>query len=158
MTSDRGDAEIDYVIYIAAARERIWAALTDAATTPIWFFGRRIESEWRAGSALCYRMPDGGVEARGQIIEIDPPRLVRYRLSPERAGPAMISSVIAVEIAEFGGMCRLELREEHAAPVPERRIVAARQVWPAVLSSLKTLLETGRPAEIDVVRLFDGEA
>ncbi|HWJ74556.1 MAG TPA: SRPBCC domain-containing protein [Kaistia sp.] len=158
MASDGGTAEIDYEIYIAAAPERIWAALTDASVSRLWFFGRRIESDWGAGAALCYRMPDGGIEANGRVTEIDAPRLVRYRLSPVREGPDAASSVISFEITECGGMCRLAFSEVHAAPGSGRRMLAARRVWPVILSGLKTLLETGRPAEIDIARLFDDEA
>jgi len=39
-----------YVIYIAAAPEKVWAALTSSEFTTQYFFGRSVESAWKPGS------------------------------------------------------------------------------------------------------------
>ncbi|HEX9322473.1 MAG TPA: ATPase, partial [Xanthobacteraceae bacterium] len=38
-----------YVIYIAAAPDRVWAALTSSQFTMQYFFGRSVESDWNKG-------------------------------------------------------------------------------------------------------------
>ena len=42
-----------YVTYIAAAPEKVWAALTSSEfTRDPYFFGRSVESDWKTGCAV----------------------------------------------------------------------------------------------------------
>ncbi len=149
------EGEARYVLYIAAAPERIWTALTDGAMTRLWAFGRVVQSDFAAGSPVRHTLPDGSVEASGSVVEIDPPRLLRASLTPERAGA--VPFVMTYEIAEFGGMCRLAITEQHEGPGAAGRIAAAMRVWPILASALKSLLETGSVPEIDILRLAEDE-
>src|SRR4051812_21079783 len=45
-----------YVIYIAATPERVWEALTSGDLSSRYFFGRRVESDWRVGSQWHLRL------------------------------------------------------------------------------------------------------
>lgn len=145
----------EYRIYIAATRERIFEALTDGDTTRDYFFGRRVESDWKAGSAVHYRMPDGSVDVAGLILEIDPPRLIRLTWRPERPGMVLPEAIVSYEIVRFGGMCRLDLVEAHPEPIPRAHLEGGRRGWPIILSGLKTLIETGRPPEIDMLAVMN---
>lgn len=149
---------IDYCIYVAATRERVWSALTDGDMTRDYFFARRVESDWRAGSRVLYRMPDGSVDVSGRILEIDPPRFIRFTWRAERPGMVLPEAIVSFEIRPFGGMCRLDLLEEHPEPIPVAHLEGGRRGWPIILSCLKTLIETGRTAEIDMIAVMhDGE-
>ena len=52
------------------------------------------------------------------------------------------------EIAKAGEAVRLTMTESHSWNVPEAVLSGGRTGWPAILSSLKSLLETGKPLAI----------
>src|SRR5438477_174273 len=49
-----------YVTYIGAPIEKVWEAITTSAFTTRYFFGRSVESDWKAGSEWILRMPRSG--------------------------------------------------------------------------------------------------
>ena len=52
------------------------------------------------------------------------------------------------EIAPAGEAVRLTMTESHSWNVPEAILTGGRMGWPAILSSLKSLLETGKPLAV----------
>ncbi|MCX5515620.1 hypothetical protein C3941_06780 [Kaistia algarum] len=141
----------NYVIYIAATREAIWSALTEGLQSRRYFFGRTVESDWRPGGVVRYRMPDGNVDVSGTIAEIDPPRLVRFTWTVEALKAADLpETMVSFEIEPAGEACRLTMTEDHAGPISEAFLEGGRRGWPIILSGLKSLLETGRVPEIDM--------
>lgn len=44
--------------------------------------------------------------------------------------------------------CRLTMTEAHSWDVPDAILSGGRSGWPAILSGLKSLLETGKPLQI----------
>lgn len=148
-----------YVIYIAAPPERIWAALTLAEFTKQYFFGRRIESDWKPGATVLYRMPNGSIDVSGRILEIDPPRLVRFTWNVESIPEArdLPEAIVSFEIEPLGEVCRLTMTEDHTGPVPEKWLEGGRRGWPIILSSLKSLMEIGRVPEIDMAHAVPSE-
>ena len=135
-----------YVTYIAATAEKIWAALTSPEFTKVYFFGRTIEIEPKPGGSFILRMPDGRVDVKGRVVEWSPP----HRLSvtwtvdwiPEmRELPECLATY---DIEQAGGSVKLTMTEAHQLDVPEAMLSGGRTGWPAILSSLKSLLETGK--------------
>ena len=65
-------------VRIAAPPQRVWDAITTPAEIKRWFFGVDTETDWRVGSRLVHRGEYQGkpYEDSGEIIEIDPPRLL----------------------------------------------------------------------------------
>jgi len=136
-----------YVIYIAAAPERVWAALTSPELTRQYFFGRRVESNWKVGSPVTYWMEDGRIDVRGKVLECDPPRrlsitwhvewIEEFRRLPEVC--------VSFQIDPLGDVVRLTMGEFHPKPLDEKYLEGGRRGWPVILSGLKSLLETGRP-------------
>ena len=139
-----------YVIYIASPPEKVWQALTDPAFTRQYFGGFAIEVEPRAGGAfrLCY--PDGRVHMSGQVVEWSPPRrfsctwlvegMADFRELPE--------CLVTYEIEPAGGAVKLTMTEAHSWQIPDDILAGGRSGWPAILSGLKSVLETGQPLEI----------
>jgi len=136
-----------YVTYIAAPPQKVWDALTSPELTRKYFFGRRVESDWKVGSPFKLLMEDGSIDSHGKVLESDPPRrlsvtwhvewLEEYRKLPE--------SIVTFQIESLGDVTRLTMIESHPTPIEEKYLEGGRQGWPAVLSGLKSLLETGRP-------------
>jgi uncharacterized protein YndB with AHSA1/START domain len=142
-----------YVTYIAAAPDKVWAALTQSEFTTQYFFGRSIESDWERGSTWLLRMPDRRVDVRGEVRESDPPRrlVVSWIVEWNEALRKLPESIITYEIEPVGnGVVRLTMTEAHPTPIPAYLLEGGRRGWPMVLSGLKSLVETGKPLDIPV--------
>ena len=135
-----------YVIYIATTPQKCWAALTSDEFSRQYFFGQAIEGDWRAGGRIAYRTPDGNVHIEGSILACEPPRLLRFtwRVVSMPALSHLPEAIVSYRIEDAGeGVIRLTMLEEHPEPIDERLLGGGRSGWPAILSGLKSLLETG---------------
>src|SRR5262245_24433522 len=141
-----------YVSYIAAAPEKVWAALTDPALTRQDFFGRTIELEPKVGGSFILRMPDGRVDVQGRVVDYDPPRKLSltWRVVWNEDMRKLPECLVTYEVEALDGAVRLTMTEAHQWDIPDAILSGGRMGWPAILSSLKSLLETGKPL---VVRL-----
>jgi uncharacterized protein YndB with AHSA1/START domain len=140
--SDRPD--FVYVTYIQSTPEQVWAALTDADITA-QYWGHSNVSEWVEGSSWEHRRIDGTdiADIVGTVVTSDPPRrLVTTWAAPGEARPAGPSRA-TFDIEPYGEIVRLTVTHENLADDSERLNAAAG--WSAVLSNLKSLLETGTP-------------
>src|ERR1700748_2425448 len=142
--SEAAESRFVYVTYIRTTPEKLWDALTTPEFMKKYWFGMNIETDWKAGSPWKLVFPDGRVADTGTIIEIDKPkRLVlrwRNQLSPElhEEGEARC----AMKIEPAGDVVRLTIT--HEIDRPSSKLIAGVSIgWPKILSSLKTLLETG---------------
>jgi uncharacterized protein YndB with AHSA1/START domain len=139
-----------YTIYIASTPEQVWQALTSAEFSRKYFFGNAVEVDFRIGGAYVVRAPDGSLHISGEVIECDPPKKltvtfnVNWPMLIEKLGPTLVS----YEIEPAGNAVRLTLTEAHDRPIDDDILSGGRTGWPAILSSLKSLLETGEPLVI----------
>jgi uncharacterized protein YndB with AHSA1/START domain len=136
---------IVYTIYIASTAEKVWEALTMAEFSRKYFSGLSVEVELKVGGAFVVRQPDGSVHISGEVIECDPPRRltvtfnVNWPALIEKLGPTLVT----YEIEPAGDGVKLTLIQSHDRPISDDILSGGRQGWPAILSSLKSLLETG---------------
>jgi uncharacterized protein YndB with AHSA1/START domain len=136
-----------YTIYIASTPEKVWEALTSAEFSRKYFFGNAVEVEQRVGGTYIVRTPDGALHISGEVIECDRPnRLavtfnVNWPMLIEKLGPTLVT----YEIEQVGEAVRLTMSEAHDRPLPDDILEGGRQGWPAILSGLKSVLETGKP-------------
>jgi uncharacterized protein YndB with AHSA1/START domain len=139
-----------YVTYIAATPEKVWQALTDPAFTKQYFGGFAVDVEPRTGGAFRMLTPDGGTHIRGEVVEWSPPRrLVCTWVVEGMPGFAELPAcLVTYEIEQAGEAVRLTMTEAHSWDIPEAILSGGRSGWPAILSSLKSLLETGNPLSI----------
>ena len=137
-----------YVIYIASTADRVWKALLDGEFTR-QYWGHENVSDWQVGSEWQHRDPgpSGSVRILGEVLESKPPhRLVMTWAEPKDKAVRDRHSRVAFDIEQVGEMVRLTITHDEleAGSEMDRSI---RQGWPRVLSSLKSLLETGRPLQ-----------
>jgi uncharacterized protein YndB with AHSA1/START domain/DNA-binding transcriptional ArsR family regulator len=128
-----------YVTYIESTAESVWHALTDADLTAE-YWGHRNVSDWRVGSAWEHQRIDGTgtADVAGTVVESAPPR----RLVTTWAAPGSEStSRVTFDIEPYGPIVRLTVTHEDLVDEAEREAAAAG--WAAVLSNLKSLIETG---------------
>lgn len=165
MTSDTC---FTYSMYVQAAPERVWQGLTDPDMTRRYWRhrtmgGKSFPSDWKEGSRWDLVHGDVGLvvsDPQQVILEADPPHRLSYTwhtFTPEWAALAGLDegtaaawraeprSRVAFDIEECDpGVVKLTVTHDGFAP-RSRVLPAISEGWPAVLSSLKTLLETGDP-------------
>ena len=138
-----------YSVYIKAAPERVWRAITDGNETVRYYFGTRVESAWEAGSPLTYAYPDGSLAADGSVVEIEPGRRVvmlfhpRWDADIDSEGP--IRMTWEVEEAEDGGS-KLTVTSALKPGSKSAEAFAGGIVY--IVSGLKTFIETGQPLTV----------
>jgi len=135
-----------YVTHINTTPEKLWDALTNPDFTQQYWGGRRVQSDWTVGASIKHLKPDGAVELRGEVLQAEPPRLLSYTFltaSGDRV-PDEKSTRVTFEISTAFGVTKLTI--VHDGFEPESKLIfEITNGWQAILSSLKTLLETGAP-------------
>lgn len=139
-----------YVTYIATTADRVWKALIDGEITRQYWAGNENVSDWREGSSWQHRTTDPARSVRvvGTVIEIRPPqRLVLSWAEPGNANDPAQHSRVVFDIDTIDNAVRLTVTHDQFAIGSEMpgRITKG---WPRVLSSLKSLLETGTALDI----------
>jgi uncharacterized protein YndB with AHSA1/START domain len=139
-----------YVIYIAATPEKVWQALTDPAFSRQYFFGFAVDVEPKAGGMFRLLYPDGGVHISGRVVEWAPPHCFccTWRVEGMKEFGELPECLVAYEIKQVGDAVRLTMTESHSWDVPEAILSGGRAGWPAILSNLKSVLETGKTLAI----------
>ena len=149
-----------YATYIRTTPEKLWEALTSGEFSVKYWMGFRIELELKAGGRLRILPPKGqehlGNHA-GEVLECEPFRKLVYtwnqadKDSPEITQKRQGLSRVTYELKPMGNQVRLRLIHENLLPEDIQKdpntFQGVNNGWPAVLSSLKSLLETGK--EID---------
>jgi uncharacterized protein YndB with AHSA1/START domain len=139
-----------YVTYIAAPPEKVWQALTDPAFTRQYFGGLDIEIEPKVGGAFTFRYPDGRIHISGEVVEWSPPRRFSctWRVEGIKDFGELPVCLVSYYIELAGDAVRLTMTEAHSWDVPEAILAGGQSGWPAILSSLKSVLETGEALAI----------
>ena len=140
------ESKFVYVTYIRSTPAKVWEALTKPEFTQQYWFGVHHECEWKVGASWKMVFKDGTTGDSGEVLEIQPEkRLVlswRSEWKPEFAAEGW--SRMSWDIEQEGDTVKLTV--EHTVPVAESKLIhAVSGGWPAILSSLKSLLETGTP-------------
>ncbi|HEU5076160.1 MAG TPA: SRPBCC family protein [Polyangiaceae bacterium] len=133
-----------YVTYIRSTPEKVFEAITKPEIARR-YWGHENVSDWKPGSAWEHvRANDQRtVELVGKVVEVArPTRLViTWANASQAADPASYTRV-SFDIAEYDGMVRLTVTHDDLE-VGSGMAKGAHHGWPMVLSSLKSLLETG---------------
>ena len=133
--------------YIAAPPEKVWQALTSSEFTRKYFWDRDVELEPSSAALSRCACRTARVNVQGKVVEWDPPRKlsVTWQVEWPEEFRKLPECLVSYEIVRAGEAVRLTMTESHSWNVPEAILSGGRMGWPAVLSSLKSLLETGKP-------------
>lgn len=140
-------AALRYVIYISATAEQVWQALTVGEITRRYWGNHRNVSDWQVGSGWRHEDYDDPslVDDVGTVIESDRPRRLALSWADAKdAGAPARHSRVSFDIAEDRGLVRLAVVHAGLEPGSDTE-QGFSEGWPMVLSSLKSLLETGKP-------------
>ena len=144
----RAASSFVYVTYIRTTPERLWHALIAPEFTRQFWAGTVQECDWKVGSSWKLMIPDGRVGDAGEVLEIVPPRRLvlswQNQFVPElkAEGPSRLTYLLESQ----GDMVKLTVTHEMPRPGTEF-IDKVSNGWPVILSSLKSLLETGESLE-----------
>jgi len=131
-----------YVTYIRTTPAKLWQALTEPRFTERYWFGARQECDWKVGSPWKLVMPNVGLADSGEVLEVEPEkRLVlswRNEFMPELKAEGF--SRMTYDIEPDGETVKLTVTHESEGEVFIEKVSGG---WPKILSSLKSLLETG---------------
>ena len=166
MDQKSNETSFVYTTYIHATPERVWQGLTDPTFTERYWRhpksgGVSYRTDWQKGSPYDIAYDEVGLvisNAEQLVLESDPPRRLAYTwhtFSPEWAAAhhfdeqtiaawrAEPRSKVAFDIEEAGeGVVKLTVVHDGFEP-GSAVLEGVRGGWPAVIASLKTLLETG---------------
>src|SRR4051812_143413 len=136
-----------YVTYIATTPEKLWDALISSNFTEKYFFGSRIRSDWQEGSKITYSR-NGQVTDHGIILKCEPYRILSFTWN--MVGDEAVRtqpSWVTFELISMERTVKLTLKHENLFPTDlldeEGTFEGLNNGWPAILSKLKSLLETG---------------
>ncbi|APW43685.1 SRPBCC family protein [Rhodoferax saidenbachensis] len=141
-----------YVTYIQTTPEKVWQAFVDTDVMAQYWFGPTSDcvrvnvSDWKVGSTWEHQRLDGArtVDICGKVVECDPPkRLVMSWARPSEAADTSKHSRVEIDIEQrIDGLVRLTVSHCDLERDP-KMLEGISGGWPAILSNLKTLLETG---------------
>lgn len=150
--------EFVYVTYIATTPEQLWRALTDAEFTKRYWMDCELVSDWKVGSRMTMNR-DGEVKNDCVIRESDPPRRLAYDWvsvhdsEMKREKPSRVTYLLE----PHGDLVKLTVTHENFAD-GSKTLPSITFGWPMVLSSLKSILETGKPLAINPPLIAETEA
>jgi uncharacterized protein YndB with AHSA1/START domain len=113
-----------------------------------YWFGNHCESQWTTGSPWKLVSSDGVTLDEGEIVEADPPRrlVIRWHHQTRAELKAEGSSRCTMELEPSGAAVKLSITHTIERE-PSKLIEAVSGGWPKVISNLKSVLETGSPAQ-----------
>ena len=142
------ESEFVYVTFIRTTPEKLWRALKEPEFTRQFWMNTTQECDWKPGASWRLLKPDGSVADSGEVVEIEPhKRLVlkwQNHLFPELTAEGF--SRLTYELEEKGDSVKLTVT--HVMDKKNSKLIGAvSNGWPIILSSLKSLLETGESLE-----------
>jgi len=145
--------EFVYVTYIETTPEKLWQALTDTEFSKLYWFGTEVRSDWKVGSSFAL-VTDGITSDTGEILVSDPPRQLAYTFRHARYEEMRDDGATKVTftIEPHGGIVKLTVTHQGFA-AGSKLLGAVSNGWPAILSGLKSLLETGHAVAIPMEAL-----
>ena len=138
-----------YVTYIQSTREKVFEAIT-LPELARRYWGHENVSDCKVGSQWQHVRDNDEhtVELVGEVIETNPPsRLVITWANASRADNPDAYSRVTFDIEDYNDMVKLTVSHDELE-AGSSMFSGISKGWPAVLSSLKSFLETGKGLNI----------
>jgi uncharacterized protein YndB with AHSA1/START domain len=145
--------EFVYVTYIETTPEKLWEALTNREFSKRYWWDTEVKSDWKVGSPFALVM-NGTTTDVGEVLEADRPRRLSYtfhHVTSEAARKERPSKVV-FNLEPYGKLVKLTLTHED---FEEGSVIldGISKGWPAILSSLKSMLESGQALDVPLAAL-----
>jgi uncharacterized protein YndB with AHSA1/START domain len=138
-----------YVTYIRSTPEKVFEAITRPEIARR-YWGHENVSDWKPGSDWQHVRANEQrtIELVGKVVEIVPPtRLVMTWANASQAADPGSYSRVCFDLVPYENMVRLTVTHDELE-AGSGMAKGISQGWPAVLSSLKSLLETGEGIDV----------
>jgi uncharacterized protein YndB with AHSA1/START domain len=135
-----------YLTYIRAPAQKVFDALTDPAQNKLFWSGYHQESSWQVGAGFAIVGPEGNAWDTGKVLAFDPPRhfSVTWLHQHDAAMKAEGESTCSFDLEALSDQLT-KLTVIHVIGVADSKLIGAVSTgWPMIMSSLKSLLETGK--------------
>ena len=136
---------LHFVFYFAAAPEKVWEGFVSPESNRVIFMGAELQIDLRPGGPMNFAGPgsDGKLTTyvRGEILEVEPPKLLRYTFAMGQFGK---SSRVTLELTPESEATKVVVTHDHWDPDDQLTYASCADGWPRILSRLKTLIETGK--------------
>jgi uncharacterized protein YndB with AHSA1/START domain len=134
---------VTYALHIRCTPLDVWKALTeDAFIQQYWGGEWRMDSTWTAGAPLHIYMRDGKLYSTGTVLEAVPgEKLVHTWPEPDAPADATHERLTWTIVPSGHGTVKLALLHEN---ISEKYAGSVREGWTSILSSFKSMLETGQ--------------
>ena len=141
--------QFTYDIFIGAPVTKVWKGIVDGEMTKHYVYGTRLESKLKKGASYAY-LGDGGFKVvDGEILEIEPDKrlVMTWKAHWDDSVEKDRASRMTYELsATSPSTTRLHiLHDDFDGKTATYSAAVAVNGWPLMLSSLKSLLETGKP-------------
>ena len=138
-----------YVTYIRSTPAKVFEAITRPEIARR-YWGHENVSDWKPGSGWQHVRANEQrtVELVGKVVEISPPKrlVMTWANASQAADPASYSRV-SFDVAAYEDVVRLTVTHDELE-AGSGMAKGIQQGWPIVLSSLKSLLETGQGIDV----------
>ena len=145
-----GKIEYSYEVYIAAPAAKVWRGLVDGELTKEYVYGTRFDGELTKGAPFAFVGEGDFKVVEGKILEVSPGKSLTLTWSAhwDEAAAKDRASRVRYELTPSGpGATKLRVvHDDFDGETATYR--GSVEGWPLMLSSLKTLLETGRPLAV----------
>ncbi|MBM7553566.1 SRPBCC family protein [Thalassobacillus pellis] len=135
-----------YTIFISTTPEKLWSALTEGEHTKQYFFGREVKSEWKEGASVLFLRKGGELDVKGEVLKAEPYKLLVITWNhPE--GKTEEATQVTYRLDQWNETVKFTLLHEHLTKEDfaeeSKTFKGLNNGWPAILSNLKSYLETG---------------
>jgi uncharacterized protein YndB with AHSA1/START domain len=140
--------EFVYITYIETTPEKLWEALTNSEFSKRYWWETSVVSDWKVGSPFSLVL-NGRTTDVGEVLAAERPRRLSYTFhhilseAARQEPPTRVTFVLE----PYGRLVKLTLTHEDFA---EESVILdpISKGWPAIMSSLKSMLESGTPLVI----------
>ena len=149
--------DLHYEIYIAGTPQQVWDALTKPEGVKQLYYGSVIESDFQVGSAMTYVGPgrDGErtVHVYGKILEFEPGKIFTHSC---KVGDAygdehrQYETRVTYRMEPIGKTTKLTVTQDQWQK-ENPSYEGSKSGWWMILSSLKSLVETGKPLDFTTI-------
>jgi len=124
--------------------EKVWKGLTDPQIVKQYFFGTNLRSDFKKGSRITFSGEWDGktYEDGGVILEIDPPKLLKYTYWSSMSGTEDKPenyNIITYELHESEGVTALVITQDGVKS--QEALEHSEQNWESVFNGLKEILK-----------------
>lgn len=133
-----------YNIFINTSAPKLWEALISPEFSRQYWAGREIRSEWKVGAPIALIRQDGTVNWKGTVLSYDTYTTLSFTFDVSDYSPLASEPIskVTYKLTPSGEAIMLTILHEELTEAVEKVISSG---WPRICSSLKSLLETGKP-------------